>query len=95
MDYRAALRWEETKLTSDTKPKVRYEYFVTGRGAFAYDMLRHDCAWPATGDDAQKMFVHPAGAIHRSIKMRSYQKPEIDRWASFGWTVSKYDLALT
>ena len=91
-------RWSETKLTADTKPKIRYEYWVTGRGEFPIDMLRHDCAWPADNGELINRY-HYENDIEkrrqpRAIKMRSHQKPEVDRWRSFGWTVSEHDLGL-
>ena len=52
-------------------------------------MLHFDQCWPVTGDDAAKI-VEPASlAEPRSIRMRSHQRPEKDRWSSFGWSVGK------
>ena len=61
-------RWTEQKLTSDTKPKVRYEYWATGRREFPFDMLRHDCAWPASGDDAAKLVSIDGSATSTRLK---------------------------
>jgi hypothetical protein len=86
-------RWTEEKLASDglaapatgRRPKIRYEYWVTGKGSFPLDMLRYDCAWPASGDDAPKINGNLWPST-RSIRMRSYQEPTVERWSSFGWT---------
>lgn len=82
-------RWSEYKLNAHQRPKLQYEYFVTGRGDFPFDMLRHDAAWPASSEDAAKLdlsFLAEKRAL-RSIRMRSYRMPTIDRWSSFGWSV--------
>ena len=82
-------RWTETKLAAGERPKARYEYVVTGMGDFPVDTLHFDQCWPATGDDAAKI-VEPASLGEpRSILMRSHQRPETDRWSSFGWSVGK------
>ncbi len=89
-------RWEEHSLMAHDRPRKMYEYYVTGRGTFPYDMLRYDSCWPATGVDASKMdtdFLPPAHRLHsRSIKLRSYKTPTIDRWSSFTWSVGTENL---
>jgi hypothetical protein len=90
-------RWSEYKLDAHERPKTVYEYFVTGKGEFPWDMLRYDSAWPATGADAAKMalgFHNPSEAYKgmRSTRLRSYRPPTIDRWSSFGWSVGTNDL---
>lgn len=78
------------------RPKILYEYYVTGRGAFPFDMLRFDSCWPATGEDAQKMldgndvFANLGQTV--SIKMHSYKEPTTDRWSSFVWSVGREKL---
>src|SRR5690606_20481075 len=63
-----------------------YEYYVTGRGAFPFDMLRFDQAWPATTDDA--IGLSRTDNVHiRSIRLMSCKPPTIERWESFGWSV--------
>jgi hypothetical protein len=64
-------------------PRIMYEYYVTGRGRFPYDMLRWDQCWPT--DDVEKL--EPARSVEpvpgaprelikpRSIRMRSFMKP--------------------
>ena len=56
-------------------------------GDFPVDMLHFDQCWPATGDDAAKIVEPASPAEPRSIRMRSHQRPDTDRWSSFGWTV--------
>jgi len=85
-------RWSEYYLDASERPKIKYEYFVSGRGDFPYDMLRYDNAWPATGEDAARLFYLDDRREVRSIRMRSYQRPTIDRWSSFGWSVGTQDL---
>lgn len=79
------------KLSAPERPKAFYEYYVTGRGVFPFDMFRYDGAWPATGEDAAKLewerINSDRGRDNRSIKVRSYQEPTIARWSSFGWSV--------
>ncbi len=79
----------ETKLAPSERPKRVYEYVVTGMGDFPVDMLHFDQCWPATGDDAAKIVEPASPAEPRSIRMRSHQRPDTDRWSSFGWTVGK------
>jgi len=77
-------------ITGSERPSRLYEYYVSGKGYFAFDMLRYDACWPATSEDAVKLDTGPSsdyGFKVRSIKMRSYKVPTIDRWASFGWSV--------
>lgn len=80
-------RWDEHKLTADAYRKIRYEYYVSGRGAFPIDMLRHDAAWPAGSEDAAKIEWTFIKRHDLSIRLRSHSKPNIDRWSSFGWSV--------
>lgn len=84
-------RWTETAYRRDARerPKIRYEYAVTGMGDFPVDMLCFDQCWPVTGDDAAKIVEPASPAEPRSIRMRSHQRPEIDRWSNFGWSVGK------
>jgi hypothetical protein len=84
-------------LDTSERPRMQYEYFVTGTGTFPFDMLRYDSAWPISGEDAAKLeweFANPEHALrkHRSIKLRSYREPTIDRWSSFNWSVGKNSL---
>jgi hypothetical protein len=83
-------RWSEYKLDQHARPRVIYEYFVTGHGTFPFDMLRFDSCWPASGEDAAKLEWFTEGHAYRknrSIRMRSYREPTVDRWSSFNWSV--------
>jgi hypothetical protein len=83
-------RYIKHLLSPEERPEALYEYFVSGRGVFPFDMVRYDSCWPATSEDARKMdWGHMGGHIQRSVKMRSYQEPTIDRWLSFLWSVGK------
>lgn len=85
-------RWVEHKLVD--RPKVLYEYYVTGDGQFPFDMLRYDSAWPADSESAYKtgLSFHEAYAGRRSIKLRSYRHPTVARWSSFSWSVGVENL---
>jgi len=83
-------RFLEHRLRADERPKTIYEYYVTGSGEFPFDMLRHDSCWPATGMDVVLIDRHERQL--RSIKIRSYRKPTIDRWSSFTWSVGTENL---
>ncbi len=79
-------RFEKLKLPE--RPYYIYSYYVTGReGSFPYDMLRYDASWPATSEDASKLYEHERSSKLFSIKMHSYREPTVDRWSSFGWSV--------
>ena len=85
-------RFHQFKLESHERPKHCFEYVVTGTGQFPYDMLRYDAAWPVSSQDAFNIgvgFHDPQEAYRgrRSIKLRSYRQPTIDRWSSFTWSV--------
>ena len=86
-----AARWTEIKFSADERPRVLYEYFASGRGEFAFDMLRYDCAWPATGVDATKLAYGMEHREVRSIKLHSWRMPTVDRWGSFGWSVGTHN----
>lgn len=83
-------RFVEYRLEASERPKAYYEYYVSGTGEFPFDMLRHDSAWPASGADAAKLErweeAYRSRSV-RSIKLRSYREPTIDRWRSFTWSV--------
>lgn len=91
---RAQDRWMEYTLVNVEKPKVMYEYYVTGRGQFAWDMLRYDACWPADSAAAAMLAdsITDGGRGMRSIKMRSYRPPTIERWTSFLWSVGNHEI---
>lgn len=82
-------RWTEHRLNAAAKPKTVYEYYATGHGTFPIDMLRHDCCWPVSSEDAAKI---EWGGHARSVKLRSYREPTIGRWSSFQWPVGIHNL---
>lgn len=74
-----------------------FSFTVEGAGDFPFDMLRFDRCWPATGHDVSQVTATFAadGAFppKRQIKMASVQRggPTVDRWKSFGWTVTEVE----
>ena len=77
------------------RPKMIYEYYVTGSGVFPFDMLRYDSCWPCGPEDAAHMDYQRYEDSHRkirSVKLRSWREPTIDRWSSFGWSVGRNKL---
>lgn len=60
-----------------------FRYSVHGRGAFPFDMLRYDLAWPATQDDVVALTVE----TERGVRLRGLKEPTPERWATFGWRV--------
>ena len=78
-----SLRYTEHRLSQDARPRTRYEYIVTGRGEFPWDMLRYDRCWPMSSSDVGKL---DATREPRSILICSYTQPTLARWSSFGWS---------
>lgn len=77
------MRYEQVPLSKSDRPTMLYEYYVTGKGLFPYDMLRYDQAWPASAYDANLLSNFDT---QRSIKMQSHRQPTVGRWESFGWS---------
>lgn len=84
------MRFIEYSVSREFHPTTIYEYYVTGSSTFPFDMLRHDSCWPCGPEDAA-MMDRDYGRL-RSIKMRSWCMPTIDRWSSFTWSVGTEDL---
>ena len=83
-------RFGVTSLRANHKLRYRYTYFVTGQGCFPVDMLRYDQAWPLEpnlGYTGGPMTADSHREL-RSIAIASYNEPTLDRWSSFGWSVS-------
>jgi hypothetical protein len=83
---------QTTKLAAADRPRELYRYKVTGTGHFPIDMLRYDCAYPASQEavstiGADRPRAQVLGAERRTVELRSHHRPTVDRWASFGWTV--------
>lgn len=73
---------------------MNQRYTVRGRGSFPIDMLRYDCAFPATEVDAgiiERSFAPRGKMKTRTILLESALKrePTCERWLSFGWGVSR------
>lgn len=87
-------RYSTFSLRPDERPRKEFEYWVTGTGQFPWDMLRYDQAWPATSEDAVKLTDGPTSwnAGRRSIKLKSFSQPTIDRWSSFIWSVGREEI---
>ena len=82
------------KLAAPDRPKAVYRYTVKGQGTFPFDMLRYDCAYPASSEAAAGLYPSIFdGADNRhnvlSVELRSYFPPTVGRWQSFGWTVEE------
>lgn len=77
-------RYTAKVLNGNDRPRRVYNYYVTGRGPFPVDMLRHDACWPAGPEDATRLLTEEG---ERSIRFTSHRPPEPDRWWSFGWSV--------
>lgn len=65
-------------------------YTVEGRGEFPFDMLRRDCAWPASTMDACLL----SGTERRRVTLTATKARfvAVGRWSSFGWNVVGGDL---
>jgi hypothetical protein len=73
-------------------PKFKFfEFTVSGTGAFPTDMLRYDACYPT---DETNILIAPYRENSeyyrekRSVNLRASYPPTIDRWKSFGWSVS-------
>jgi hypothetical protein len=78
-------RYSYAQLNPPDRPKYQFDFVVTGAGDFPFDMLHCDQCWPLTSDDAATLTL-AAHSEPRSIRMRSYRTPTVERWSSFGWT---------
>lgn len=65
-------------------------FIVSGDGELPLDMLRYDCAFPATEEDARRA-EHERG--RRAVALVSRRPrdngPNRQRWVSFGWKVEE------
>lgn len=68
------------------KRSMLFTFEVSGKGDFPYDMLRHDCCWPYSSDDAAMLSY----SDRRTLRLQTGQmsSPTAARWASFGWAVT-------
>lgn len=76
-------------MTKKGKKTTVYEWFVVveGFGEFAWDMLRYDCAFPASEQDTSLMVRREKRRIVVCRRSVDNSPGEFDRWASFGWKV--------
>jgi hypothetical protein len=73
-----------------TTVKALYEFQVSGRFEFPFDMLRYDTCWPKVEAETPLMSPHPRGNLakeNRTITLVGLKPPTAGRWGSFGWKV--------
>lgn len=74
--------------------KTLTTFTVSGHYPFPMDMLRHDCAYPASSEDAGRIAasLDPTSPFYRSLQdvtLRApYGRVTHGRWQSFGWVVT-------
>lgn len=64
-------------------------YTVEGQGAFPVDMLRYNCSYPASTEDALAIVARSPGKV--TLRTRHQLKQHHltpDRWASFLWHIT-------
>lgn len=65
-------------------------FLVEGQLDFPFDMLRYDSCWPYQSDDAARMgrrHDRDVNIQRTRVVMQGYEKPTVERWASFNWRV--------
>jgi len=65
-------------------------FCVEGTGSFPFDMLRYDCCFPPTLEEAAKLVYSDGRRVVRLCRFVENKKnmPTQGRWQSFGWEVS-------
>ena len=67
---------------------------VTGKGEVPFDMLRYDCCFPDSPEDAARMHVDWTNRNYtRAIILAKYDKMggfTPARWSSFGWGAKEF-----
>lgn len=71
-----------------------YMFSVSGAGSFPLDMLRYDCCFPNSPDDAANMHAKIRGnrtvtLIRNAATVADAMNVTEGRWASFGWIVTR------
>jgi len=67
------------------------KFTVKGRGQFPLDMLRYDRCFP---EDSQSAWNMDDSRVMRRVVLikpeadNTFEGPTVERWSSFGWTVS-------
>ena len=79
--------------TKKSKDMYVTDFYVTGKGEFPLDMLRYDCCYPYSGEDAAKFRTPDTLEEYKALRTVrlvscSYSGPTADRWSSFGWSAS-------
>ena len=66
---------------------------VKGNSLFPMDMLRYDRCYPLKGEDAQAMGLRDSERTVTLVfvGLHSNEQPTVDRWKSFGWTVTSVE----
>lgn len=90
-------RYSKFSLSAHERPLALFNYYVTGRGLFPFDMLRYDSCWPSDSESAAKMSMSLGDITTnakepRSIQISSFREPTVERWTSFLWSVGKEPL---
>lgn len=71
-------------------------FTVEGCLDFPFDMLRYDSCWPYMSEDAAQMghrHDRDTNIQRRRVVLQGYERPTVDRWASFNWRVVSLDIA--
>jgi hypothetical protein len=78
----------ETKMATKKGPTT---FTVEGKGIFPADMLRYDCCWPVTTNDAIRMVFTAPFSVQKlrqiHLMTNAENRPTVGRWESFGWKV--------
>lgn len=82
------------------RPRSKAEKFyelhftVEGSGDFPTDMLRYDQCFPKDSPDARAILDSESDgrrSVHLIGRNSTDYYPTVDRWRSFGWTVTETD----
>ena len=69
-----------------------FRFTVEGSGWFPTDMLRYDSCWPEVEPEARSIGRGPEDQGKRTITLKrasiNGSGPTVERWRSFGWTVT-------
>lgn len=71
---------------------TKHAYTVCGHYPFPFDMMRYDGAKPLSSKDQSLIASLAAASDHdgrvKEIHLICEGKPHVDRWNSFGWSVT-------
>ncbi len=72
-----------------------FKFTVEGSGKFPTDMLRYDACWPVHEGEARRLAEGPDDRERRTVTLKraavNDQGPTVERWRSFGWTVTNVE----